>query len=215
MKVFLLLSNRAFVLKKKTPISSYLFTHFNTKERNLCLTTIIPFFFLIVSEIFTSFSLNIFSVKKESHTIGVEFGSKIIDLGGKLIKLQVWRCLITCIIFSRAIMIFYLSYSFYIHSSRFGTLPDKNDSGTKLIAIIRCEIGKRLRGFFFESLDKICYSKLLSWICWCHTCLWRYKVLPLLSSLLLSSPLFSSVVFFLSLLLLFPPTSLLMVLLLF
>lgn len=31
------------------------------------------------------------TVKQDStHTIGVEFGSKIIDVGGKKIKLQIW-----------------------------------------------------------------------------------------------------------------------------
>lgn len=31
------------------------------------------------------------SVKKDStHTIGVEFGSKVVEVGGKNIKLQIW-----------------------------------------------------------------------------------------------------------------------------
>lgn len=32
-----------------------------------------------------------FSVKKDSnHTIGVEFGSKVVNVGGKSVKLQIW-----------------------------------------------------------------------------------------------------------------------------
>lgn len=35
--------------------------------------------------------LNIFSVKEDRcHTIGVEFGSKIVNIGGKSTKLQIW-----------------------------------------------------------------------------------------------------------------------------
>lgn len=32
-----------------------------------------------------------FSVKQDSnHTIGVEFGSKVVNVGGKSVKLQIW-----------------------------------------------------------------------------------------------------------------------------
>ena len=32
-----------------------------------------------------------FSVKQDSnHTIGVEFGSKVVNVGGKAVKLQIW-----------------------------------------------------------------------------------------------------------------------------
>lgn len=32
-----------------------------------------------------------FSVKQDAHhTIGVEFGSKVVNIGGKSIKLQIW-----------------------------------------------------------------------------------------------------------------------------
>ena len=33
----------------------------------------------------------LFSVKEDSnHTIGVEFGSKVVNVGGKSVKLQIW-----------------------------------------------------------------------------------------------------------------------------
>lgn len=35
--------------------------------------------------------LKLFPVKQDSsHTIGVEFGSKVVNIGGKAIKLQIW-----------------------------------------------------------------------------------------------------------------------------
>lgn len=40
---------------------------------------------------YLDFRLHVFIVKKEStHTIGVEFGSKIVEVGGYHIKLQIW-----------------------------------------------------------------------------------------------------------------------------
>lgn len=43
---------------------------------------------------FFSFCINFylsFSVKQDSsHTIGVEFGSKVVNVGGKSVKLQIW-----------------------------------------------------------------------------------------------------------------------------
>ena len=44
---------------------------------------------LINSFLFTFHFL--FTVKQDSsHTIGVEFGSKIVTIGGKQVKLQIW-----------------------------------------------------------------------------------------------------------------------------
>jgi Ras-related protein Rab-4B len=34
---------------------------------------------------------HVFTVKEDSsHTIGVEFGSRVVNVGGKAIKLQIW-----------------------------------------------------------------------------------------------------------------------------
>lgn len=44
---------------------------------------------VIMSTSMTKFA--IFLVKQDSnHTIGVEFGSKVVNVGGKSVKLQIW-----------------------------------------------------------------------------------------------------------------------------
>lgn len=59
------------------------------------------------------------AVKKEStHTIGVEFGSKIIEVGGRNVKLQIW--------YESKILFFY--YNWLIDLC-LGILLDKRDSG--------------------------------------------------------------------------------------
>lgn len=46
---------------------------------------IVPFFDYIV------LIDGVFAVKQDSnHTIGVEFGSKVVNVGGKSVKLQIW-----------------------------------------------------------------------------------------------------------------------------
>lgn len=60
-------------------------------------------------------------VKKEStHTIGVEFGSKIIEVGGRNTKLQIWY-----------VDMYYHTYIFI--NVRIGTQQVKKDSGTYFI----------------------------------------------------------------------------------
>ena len=45
----------------------------------------------MLSYIFHAFFHIFFSVKQDSHhTIGVEFGSKVVNVGGKSVKLQIW-----------------------------------------------------------------------------------------------------------------------------
>lgn len=40
---------------------------------------------------FVLFSFTCLTVKQDSsHTIGVEFGSKVVNVGGKSVKLQIW-----------------------------------------------------------------------------------------------------------------------------
>lgn len=51
------------------------------------------------------------TVRNEGHTIGVEFGSKIVEVGGKRIKLQVHLSFLLFFIFHISTMQFSLSLS--------------------------------------------------------------------------------------------------------
>lgn len=72
------------------------------------------------------------TVRNEGHTIGVEFGSKIVEVGGKRIKLQVHLSFLLFFICHISTMQFSLSLSLsrlISFSQRSGTPPVKSAFG--------------------------------------------------------------------------------------
>lgn len=64
---------RVFIIPKLEFVENYLFTQ---NILQISLFFLLFFFFLVKDD--------------SNHTIGVEFGSKIINVGGKYVKLQIW-----------------------------------------------------------------------------------------------------------------------------
>lgn len=64
---------RVFIIPKLEFVENYLFTR---NILQISLFFLLFFFFLVKDD--------------SNHTIGVEFGSKIINVGGKYVKLQIW-----------------------------------------------------------------------------------------------------------------------------